>query len=169
MSIVVNDGGSNPVNVGRYAAKASTPGLVQALKVMLADGFTLYTRAHGFHWNVKGIEFSQYHDLFLQIYEDTYSGIDPTAENILKMGSDAPYRLPEFVSLRTIDDTTTVNNPLAMAADLLAANEQFCMTLNKVFAEATLADEQGVINFVAGRIDAHQKWSWQLRASLEKV
>ena len=29
--------------------------------------------------------------------------------------------------------------------------------------------QQGVANFVAERIDAHQKWSWQLRVSIKNA
>ena len=172
MSIVVNDGPGGPIDPSALmVAKAATPGLVGALKVALADAFTLYTRAHGFHWNVKGGAFGtfgQWHALFEAIYSDTYESIDPMAENLLKLGSDAPFRLDEFVALRTIKDAAIIDDPLAMAADLLAANEQMIATLVRTFAEANAANEQGIANFIAERIDAHQKWSWQLRASLER-
>lgn len=166
MSIIVNDGSDGPIHVERLITKAATPSLVQALMVMLADGFTLYTRAHGFHWNVKGADFVQYHALFEAIYEDTYSAIDPTAESLLTLQAPAPFRLTEFVSLRTIQDSPIINDPLAMAADLLTANERFLITLGQAFNEANMANEQGIANFIAERVAAHQKWSWQLRASL---
>lgn len=171
MSIIVNDGGNGPVYAERLLAKTATPGLIAALQVMLADGVTLFTRAQGFHWNVKGGgfgTFSQWHALFGEVYADTYQAIDPTAENLLKLGATAPYRLSEFVALRTLQDAPVIDDPMAMAADLLGANEQYLATLNRAFAEANMANEQGVANFIAERIDAHQKWSWQLRASMER-
>jgi DNA-binding ferritin-like protein len=38
--------------------------------------------------------------------------------------------------------------------------------LKQAFNVANGENEQGVANFIAERIDMHQKWSWQLRASL---
>ena len=173
MSIVWNDGpGDGPITAESLVTKTATPGLVSALKVMLADGFTIYTRAHGFHWNVRGGAFgtfAQWHQLFGAIYSDTYEAIDPTAENLLKLGSDAPFRFADLLALRTIQDVPVMPDPLAMAADLLAANEQYLGTLNRAFGEANMANEQGVANFIAERIDAHQKWSWQVRASLQQA
>lgn len=140
--------------------------LVQQLKVLLADQVTFYLRAHGFHWNVKGQDFAQYHELFQEIYEDTYSAVDPIAELLLKLQSDAPFRLPEYLALRTIQDAPVIDDPAAMAADLLAANDRLLATLRLAAALASAADEQGVLNFLAERIDMGQKWAWQLRASL---
>ena len=36
--------------------------LVAKMKVVLADSFTLYMKAHGYHWNVIGPDFPQLHD-----------------------------------------------------------------------------------------------------------
>jgi hypothetical protein len=38
--------------------------------------------------------------------------------------------------------------------------------LKSAFSLMDAANEQGVADFIAGRIDAHQKWSWQLASSL---
>jgi starvation-inducible DNA-binding protein len=138
-----------------------------ALRVLISDAVTFYNRAHGFHWNVKGIEFSQFHELFGEIYADVYGSIDPIAENMLKMGVDAPYRLSDYIQNRTIQEIqTSPTDPIAMALNLMEANTQILNTLNMVFTSANNSNEQGVANFIAERIDSHQKWDWQLKASL---
>jgi starvation-inducible DNA-binding protein len=121
--------------------------------------------AHGYHWNVEGSDFSQYHALFSDIYEDAYGSIDPIAENIRKLDDYAPFSLQKFLDLRTLDFKDVQPNPKAMAKSLLTANEAVIKTLKKAFTEAEKADEQGIMNFLADRIDHHQKWSWQLKAS----
>lgn len=138
------------------------------LRRVLADAFTLYLRAHGYHWNVAGPDFAQYHELFGEIYEDVASSIDPIAESIRKLEGYAPFRLPELMALRSIPDVPVSSNlPAAMVIDLLAANEQMLVTLNDAFAMCTAANQQGIANFVSERIDQHQKWSWQLRSSAQ--
>ena len=143
------------------------PDLNEELTELLADVVSFYFRAHGAHWNVKGADFSEYHKLFLKIYEDVYESIDPIAENLRKLGSIAPFTLGSFLALRTIDDATSIlQDPIALANDLLAANDIILDELSDVFDCATAYNQQGVANFIAGRIDQHQFWKWQLTASL---
>ena len=47
---------------------ATAPALTKSLKTLLSDIVTFYFMAHGFHWNVEGSDFSQYHGLFADIY-----------------------------------------------------------------------------------------------------
>ena len=37
----------------------------------------MYVQAHGYHWNIEGQDFKQYHEFLLEIYEDVYDSIDP--------------------------------------------------------------------------------------------
>jgi DNA-binding ferritin-like protein len=154
---VIADGGVDVVE----------PMAVDVLEKLLSDVISFYFRAHGYHWNVKGSDFSQYHGLFGEIYEDVYGSVDPLAENILKMGYDAPFTLGEFMHLRSIDDSSvTMDSPHAMAYDLCQANDVLIAELKAAFDIVDAANEQGIANFIADRIDSHQKWAWQLKSSL---
>ena len=140
--------------------------LQDALKSLLADVFLLYLKAHGYHWNVEGQDFSQYHDLFGDIYEDVYGSIDPIAENIRKLDEAAPFRLERLAKLAKIEDkASTSNSAKSLAKDLLSHNDKLIEQLKAAFDTANKENEQGIANFLAERIDMHQKWSWQLRAS----
>lgn len=139
--------------------------LTKALKVVLADSVTMYFVAHGYHWNVEGPDFSQYHSLFADIYEDVYSSIDPLAEDLRKLGEYAPFTLSKFIDLRTVESVEVAPNPKAMAKALLKVNEGVLVTIGKAFTAAVDANEQGIANFLAERDDMHKKWSWQLTAS----
>ena len=93
--------------------------LVNSLKVLLSDVVTFYFKAHGYHWNVQGPDFSEYHGLFEEIYGDLYGAIDPTAESIRKLGDFSPYRLQDFVTGRFVQDSPVpAADPIAMALDL---------------------------------------------------
>jgi starvation-inducible DNA-binding protein len=143
-------------------------GLINSLRGLLADVVALYFRAHGHHWNIEGPDFAQYHGLFGDIYEDIYGSIDPLAENIRKLGEFAPFRLDRILELKTLpDNSRTMNDAKSLAKDLLEGNEFLIGQLKAVFKVADSLDEQGVANFIADRIDMHQKWSWQLKASVK--
>ena len=140
--------------------------LIAALKALLADEYALYFKAHGHHWNVQSKMFSQYHEFYAEIAEDVYGSIDPTAENIRKLGAYAPYKMSRLAELTTIPETDVSSDCESMNADLLAANEMIIVTINKAFSIANAANEQGIADFLASRDDMHKKWSWQLRASM---
>lgn len=139
--------------------------LTNDLKTLLADSVTMYFVAHGYHWNVEGADFSQYHSLFTDIYEDVYSSIDTIAEDLRKLDEYAPFTLSKFIDLRTVESVEVAPNPKAMAKALLKVNEGVLVTIGKAFASASKANEQGIANFLAERDDMHKKWRWQLTAS----
>ena len=133
----------------------------------LSDTVSFYFRAHGYHWNVKGQDFSQFHELFGEVYTDTYGSIDPLAENILKLGYKAPFNLGEFMSMRSIQDSEGVAmTPQALTADLARANDVLIDELKAAFDVVEAANEQGIADFIAGRIDSHMEWAWKLKSSL---
>jgi starvation-inducible DNA-binding protein len=146
---------------------ATSPALTKSLKTLLSDIVTFYFMAHGYHWNVEGSDFSQYHGLFAEIYEDAYALIDPVAENIRKLDDYAPFNLQKFIDLRTIEVKEVSPTPKAMSSALLKANEALIAQLSVSFKEATKADQQGIANFLSEKIDSQMKWSWQLRASVK--
>ncbi|MFM8452227.1 MAG: Dps family protein, partial [Acidimicrobiaceae bacterium] len=97
--------------------------LVDALKDVLGNAFSMYIRTHGAHWNVIGKDFSQYHGLFEEIYEDVYGSIDPLAENIRKLEGEAPGSLSEFDELDGLKDATPSEaSEQSLAQDILNAN-----------------------------------------------
>jgi starvation-inducible DNA-binding protein len=141
--------------------------VAEHLALCLANATIMYHRVHGFHWNVTGEDFPQWHEKFLEIYEDVYSSLDPLAENIRKVGAFAPFTLLELIELSTVaDEVPSSYDALVLVADLLKTNAAMLVCLNKTFKAATAANQQGIANFIAERIDMHQKWNWQLSASL---
>lgn len=140
--------------------------LINSLKVLMSDVVTMYFVAHGYHWNVEGQDFSQYHALFEDIYSDVYSSIDPIAENLRKLDAYAPFTLSKFTELRTVESSEVKAEPRAMAKALIKVNDGVLESLKSTFKIANEdANEQGIANFLAERIDMHQKWAWQLKAS----
>ena len=140
--------------------------LARCLAEVLADAVVLSFKAQGHHWNVMGSDFTEYHLFFATIYEDVHSMIDPTAENMRKLGDLAPFRLVEFAKLTGIKDVRVGTDAQAMCHDLYVANDIAIESINRAFQCANDADEQGIADFLAGRDDMHKKWRWQLRAHM---
>lgn len=143
--------------------------LVLALKSLLADNVALKFKAHGYHWNTEGDDFPQWHDKFGSIYEELDGATDGYAEwiRMLDVNAYAPFKLSRFAELTTVPETEVSSDALDMAGDL-------CMSLELVTAKivaaadaATAAKQYGLANFLGDRQTAHQKWCWQLMASLK--
>jgi starvation-inducible DNA-binding protein len=142
--------------------KLNSP-LSQALATCLANATIMYHHAHAFHWNVVGADFPEWHDKFAEIYDDVYGSLDPLAENIRKLGDTVPFTLDELTQVASVDDENPSDNAApTLVASLLATNTTVLNDLNDAFSEADDMDEQGIANFLAERIDAHQRWNWQL-------
>jgi starvation-inducible DNA-binding protein len=141
--------------------------LIEQLKSLLSDTVALKFKAHGYHWNVEGEDFPQYHEFFEEIYEDFEAAIDPFAENIRKLQDYAPFKLTRFAELTSVPETIVSSDPTNMAADLLASIQLVTMKIQDAFDTATSSREQGIANFLADRQDMHRKWEWQLRASVK--
>ena len=141
--------------------------LADSLKTLLATNFAYYLKAHGFHWNVEGPDFSELHGFFQEIYEDAYSALDPTAEYIRYLGEYSPASFERFSELTEISGQTKIPRARLMLEELKANNDQMLDLLNRCFAEANDANEQGIANFIAERLSAHGKYRWQLTSYLK--
>ena len=141
--------------------------LADSLKILLATNFAYYLKAQGFHWNVEGPDFGQLHKFFQKIYEDAYSAIDPTAEYIRYLGEYSPASFERFSELTEISGQTKIPRARLMLEELKANNDQMLDLLNRCFAEANDANEQGIANFIAERLSAHGKYRWQLTSYLK--
>jgi starvation-inducible DNA-binding protein len=137
------------------------------LKILLASQFAYYLKAQYFHWNVEGSDFAQLHKFFKKIYEDAYSAVDPIAEYIRALEDYAPGSFERYQELSQIPGQTKVPRARLMIEELLANNGQLIELLNQCFAEAEQENQQGIADFVSGRIDAHGKHGWMLRSFLK--
>ena len=141
--------------------------LVEKLSHLLSDVVTMKFIAHGYHWNVKGIEFTQMHEFFGEIYEDLDGAIDPLAEDLRKLGYDAPYFLTDFVEMTCLGDQPRLSgDSVQMLESLLNLNKSVNACVLAAFEVANACNEQGIANFLAERDDMHKKWGWYLRSSL---
>ena len=147
------------------AVAADTPAdLVAAIDKVLADGFVFYFKAHTFHWNVEGPNFSEYHGFFGGIYEQVFDGLDRLAEEVRALGSYAPRSLAQLVGMSALVENRTQLSALAMIADLASDNQKILGGLLAAQKMAEAANQVGLANYLQDLFDAHKKLAWQLSA-----
>lgn len=139
--------------------------LTNTLKTLLASVYVLSIKAQNFHWNVEGADFPQYHAFFGSYYEEVYgNSVDRLAEIIRQLDSYSPASITRFAELSQIQDQVKIPRTELMMQELFADNQKILQMYKEAFHGAEQADEQGIANFIAERIDAHGKWNWQLRS-----
>lgn len=139
------------------------------LKALYASSFSFFIKSFGFHHNVEGPDFPQYHEFLGSIYQDIYGSLDKTAEYIRTLDSYAPGSLTRFIELSVISDQTKIPRAELMLQELCEDNERMIALLNQTFASAEAENKQGIANFIAERLDAHEKLCWMLKSTLKKT
>ncbi len=143
---------------------------IETLNKVLAETYAFYLKTHFFHWNVTGRDFYEYHKMFEDIYSEVYGAVDGIAEHIRTEDGIAYGSFAQYESLSGIRGATSVPGSTdEMLAMLLADNEILLASLNEAFGVAQTANKQGLMNFLADRLDQHAKHRWFLKAAAEKI
>ena len=138
--------------------------LIEQLKTILGTNFALYLKAHGYHWNIEGPNFPQYHDFLNGFYNDVFLQTDSIAEHLRALNSYAPGSLSRMLELADLQEATNIPDAIAMMRELAADNDRFIMHLRAGIVAADGANEPAVGNFLQDILDAHQKHGWMLRS-----
>lgn len=137
-----------------------------SLKIVMANTYAMYFKAHGFHWNVEGKDFSQFHDFFSGIYQELFAAVDTIAEELRALDEYAPYNMTELASITTIKESNIYGVDVSgMLADLMDANSSVIEALNTAHKLAEAENNRGLLNLIEERLDVHAKHGWMIRAS----
>lgn len=138
--------------------------LIEQMKVVLATTFSFYLKAQNYHWNVTGPNFVQYHDFLGTVYTDVWNSVDVYAEHIRALGAFTPGSLKRFSELSKVSDEVAVPSAKFMFIRLASDNEVLLDELRTAVDMAEQMKERGVLNFLEGQIDAHEKLQWKLKS-----
>lgn len=138
----------------------------QGLGRVLADSYTLYTKTHGFHWNVTGPMFATLHQMFEVQYTELATAIDEIAERIRALGFWAPASYQQFQELSSIKEETGVPEAEDMVRQLVAGHETVARTARQVFSLTDNAGDEPTADLLTQRMQLHEKTAWMLRSLL---
>ena len=141
--------------------------LVNQLKVILGTNFALYLKSHGFHWNIEGQNFPQYHGFLDGFYNDVWNQNDDIAEHIRQLDAYSPASFTRFLELSAIDEELNVPEAMEMLRILKSDNDKFIIQLRAGIVVADEMKEPAVSNFLQDLLGAHQKKAWMLRSIIK--
>lgn len=141
--------------------------LDKILRQVLSDVFVMYFKAHAFHWNVTGPYFTVMHDFFGEVYTQLHESIDPLAEQIRIHTGYAPTSLADMYAPTKIIESTKVGSDVSgMIQELISDNLVVLQHYKQAFILADQLNLEGLVDFLGGVIDAHDKLGWKLRSHL---
>ena len=141
--------------------------IADRLALVLSSTVALAIKSQGFHWNVTGPSFLSLHELFGQQYAELHAASDEIAERMRALGATAPAGLAPYAARSVVADALdAMLDSRAMLAQLQKDNETLswhCAELRRI---ADAADDTATGDLMNGRIAAHDKAAWMLRAQL---
>jgi starvation-inducible DNA-binding protein len=141
--------------------------LIEAMKRLFATNYQYYVKAHGFHVNVVGPDFVQYHQLFGEVYELADDATDTIGEHIRVLQAIAPFSLKRIMELGDIKDSVERPTALKMVKELLDDSQIVMNHYEECHDMAVEYKQYGLINFIEGQMDMLDKIMWKLRSTTE--
>lgn len=137
---------------------------VASLKKVLGRTFSVYVQVHGYHWNVEGPEFRQYHALFEEQYQDLWNTLDPIAERIRSLDAYAPASVAELMKLAD-KEAAPAKTASEMFDAMIDAHKGLMAVLREAIEAAQKAGDEPSIGLLTDRLGWHEKQLWMMRAS----
>ena len=141
--------------------------LIEAMKRLFATNYQYYVKAHGFHVNVVGPDFVQYHQLFSDVYELADDATDTIGEHIRVLQAIAPFSLKRIMELGDIKDSQERPTALIMVKELLDDSQKVMNHYEECHDMAMEYKQYGLVNFIEGQMDDLGKLMWKLRSTTE--
>jgi starvation-inducible DNA-binding protein len=133
------------------------------LKNLFADNFAVYTKAHGYHFNVVGPDFFEYHKLFQQVYDYLYEQHDVLGELQRQLGIQVSADLRSICEATVMDCEFPTNMQASkMIDDLYKDIETLITSAEALYKSAN----NGAVETVIGDYSVGlNKLCWFLRSS----
>jgi starvation-inducible DNA-binding protein len=148
--------------------KNSATQIVEHLANVLSDTYVLAIKTHGYHWNVKGPLFPQLHAMFSEQYEALLEASDEVAERIRVFDMPAPGSMEAFLARTCLKEAGDQSlTAAAMVKDLLKSHEMVRARVAETCNLAGEMEDKATEDLMIGRLEAHDKVIWMLRAQTE--
>ena len=151
------------MNIG--ISDANLKKVCELLNATLADANVFYIKLRKFHWNIKGPDFVEFHELFEEQYEAVAESIDEVAERISTLGGVAVGTTEEFAKLTQLKESAgKVPTEIAMLKELVQDHETMIRSLRECIDKCQDDyKDAGTADFLTDLIRAHEKQAWKLR------
>lgn len=143
--------------------------MIDLLNQQLADLADLYSQSKQAHWNVKGIEFYQLHELFDDLAESIFGFIDIIAERAVQLGGEALGTTRQAANASTLPEFPAELTDSQPYVEALAERfGQFATSTRQAIDTATNAGDASTADLFIDVSRVVDKGLWFLEAHLRR-
>lgn len=172
---VVRDPSAAPQNI-RVTHKYSKHRQEQRISVdllnrLLANTAVMLIQTLHYHWNVKGVEFHDYHTLLDGQYKKLFEDLDLIAERVRAVGGNALGSMHEMLRHATLheDTRTHIPHPKQMIINL---HQQYGYQIEDIHDSIAQLENKthdyGSRKMLEDLLEQYEKTAWMLKSLLEK-
>ena len=156
-----------------YRTRVDLPAEVREQMIMmlnqhLADTFDLYSQAKQAHWNVKGPEFFQLHELFDKLADEAEGYVDLIAERVTALGGTAAGTVRMSAAATRLDEyPLDVSHGLLSIEALVGAYASLAETTREAIKTTDRAGDADTSDLFTEASRGLDKSMWFLEAHLQ--
>lgn len=140
----------------------------QALNILLADEYVLFTKTYNYHWNISGSHFHDLHKMLEEQYRELLEIVDEVAERVRALGAPSLGTLAEFSKHARLSEKSGQPKAIEMLKNLLHDHESIICSIREDMEKVVSNHhDYGTENFLGGLLEKHEKIAWMLRATVE--
>ncbi|MCB0652970.1 MAG: DNA starvation/stationary phase protection protein [Saprospiraceae bacterium] len=141
-----------------------TVAIVKSLNKLLANYHIHSQKMKNFHWNIKGRDFFELHDIFEDLYHAAQANIDDVAERVRVFGQTPASRLKEYLDLAEIKEVGTGLTSEAMVRETLNDFQMLLSFMVDVADAAIDIGDVGTEDLINTFIKNMEKKHWMFNA-----
>ena len=139
--------------------------MIAVLNQHLADTFDLYSQTKQAHWNVRGAEFFQLHELFDKLADEVEEYVDLIAERVTTLGGTALGTVRMAAAASRLDEyPLDVSRGLTSVEALAVAYAALAKTTREAIEAATQAGDAATADLFTEVARGLDKSLWFLEA-----
>lgn len=143
-----------------------TKKIVNQLKIVLANTYSLYFQTLQAHWNLEDPGFFFLHEMFQKQYETLAENGDLIAERIRQMGEKITGTLKAFSKDETFESFDVNSDVKTTISHLANCHEKAIKSLRDLSVLGEEAQDFGLVDLLGGILRDHEKTAWILRSHL---
>ena len=136
--------------------------VVEALRQVVADTYSLLGLTHVCHWNVEGPQFFALHNAFEEQYTELFTAVDEIAERIRALGAYSPGGLSALAEMAQFPTVAEGASAREMVDTLVQAQEILTRHLVEARDAAGASGDNETEDLMIARIQVHEKTAWML-------
>lgn len=144
------------------------PALVAELNTLLANYTVYHQKLLRFHWNVRGENFFELHEVFEKLYQSPALKIDAIAERIQTLKYRPLSMLHQYLEKATIKEKDTFRNDREMVQEVLEDQSILIKNLKDAIQVAKITEDDATIYLLSSFLLELEKNSWMLYTWLSK-